>query len=53
MEILLLKYKEDWSYVEIANHLGVSHSAVESRLHRARRKLRCELTSFVLAGTTR
>ncbi len=35
-EILLLKYTENWSYQEIAHHLGVSLSAVESRLHRAR-----------------
>ncbi len=43
MEILLLKYTEDWSYHEIAAKLGVSHSAVEARLHRARRRLRAEL----------
>jgi len=42
-EILLLKYTEDWSYYQIAKHLGVSHSAVEARLHRARQKLRDEL----------
>ncbi len=39
-EILLLKYTEDWSYHEIAAHLGVSHSAVEARLHRARERMR-------------
>jgi RNA polymerase sigma-70 factor (ECF subfamily) len=39
-EILLLKYTEDWSYRELADHLGVAESAVESRLHRARRRLR-------------
>lgn len=38
--ILLLKYGEGWSYHEIAAHLGVGHSAVEARLHRARRRLR-------------
>ena len=42
-EILLLKYTESWSYHQIAEHLGVSHSAVESRLHRARAKMRSEL----------
>jgi len=42
-EILLLKYTEDWSYHELANHLGISHSAVETRLHRARARLRGEL----------
>ena len=33
-EILLLKYSEDWSYRTLAEHLGVSESAVETRLHR-------------------
>ena len=28
---------------QIADHLGVSHSAVEARLHRARQRLRIEL----------
>jgi RNA polymerase sigma factor (sigma-70 family) len=46
MEILLLKYSEDWSYHQLAEHLGISHSAVESRLHRARGKLRTELISL-------
>lgn len=45
-EILLLKYTEDWSYQEIAAHLGLSHSAVESRLHRARHRLRQELQTL-------
>lgn len=45
-EILLLKYTENWSYDEIAKHLGVSLSAVESRLHRARRRLRDELVAL-------
>jgi RNA polymerase sigma-70 factor (ECF subfamily) len=39
-EILLLKYTEDWSYRQLAEHLGVSISAVEARLHRARQKMR-------------
>jgi RNA polymerase sigma-70 factor (ECF subfamily) len=42
-EILLLKYTENWSYHQIAAHLGVGHSAVEARLHRARARLRSEL----------
>ena len=44
-EILLLKYTHDWSYRELAEHLGVSHSAVEARLHRARLRLPCELSA--------
>jgi RNA polymerase sigma-70 factor (ECF subfamily) len=39
-EILLLKYTEDWSYRELASRLGISESAVEARLHRARQRLR-------------
>ncbi|MGA2034035.1 MAG: RNA polymerase sigma factor [Thermoguttaceae bacterium] len=42
-EILLLKYGEDWSYRQLSEHLGVSQSAVEARLHRARQRLRAEL----------
>lgn len=42
-EILLLKYNEEWSYHQIADHLGISHSAVETRLFRARQRLRDEL----------
>jgi RNA polymerase sigma-70 factor (ECF subfamily) len=45
-EILLLKYGEDWSYHKIAEHLGIGHSAVETRLHRARQRLRQELTAL-------
>ncbi len=46
IEILLLKYTEDWSYCQLAEHLGISESAVESRLHRARKRLREELTAL-------
>ena len=42
----MLKYTEDWSYHELAEHLGISHSAVEARLHRARKRLREELTAM-------
>ncbi len=45
-EILLLKYNENWSYHALAAHLGISHSAVEARLHRARQRLRAELASL-------
>ena len=43
VEILLLKYAEGWSYQQLAEHLRISHSAVEARLHRARLRLRREL----------
>jgi RNA polymerase sigma factor (sigma-70 family) len=47
-EILMLKYTEDWSYRALAEHLGVSESAVETRLHRARYRLRTELAALSL-----
>lgn len=43
VEILMLKYTENWSYHAISEHLSVSHSAVEARLHRARERLRTAL----------
>jgi len=51
-EILLLKYSEDWSYRQLAGHLGTSESAIETRLHRARQRLRIELAGLQLAGIT-
>jgi RNA polymerase sigma-70 factor (ECF subfamily) len=45
-EILLLKYNEEWSYSAISEHLGISQSAVEARLHRARQRLRTELAAL-------
>jgi RNA polymerase sigma-70 factor (ECF subfamily) len=44
-EILLLKYTENWSYRRLAERLGISHSAVEARLHRARGRLRAALAA--------
>lgn len=52
-ELVLLKYTEDWSYQEIAEHLGLSVTAVEARLHRARQKMRqalCKLDPSLKAG---
>jgi RNA polymerase sigma-70 factor (ECF subfamily) len=52
-EIMLLKYTEDWSYQQLAEHLGLSVSAVEARLHRARQKMRqalCRLDPSLNAG---
>ena len=42
-EILLLKYSENWSCQQISERLGVSISAVKSRLLRARANLRAVL----------
>lgn len=42
-QLLLLKYVEGMSYGDIATQLGVTASAVQSRLHRARGLLRREL----------
>lgn len=43
-ELLLLKYIHDWSYQEMAEKLGITVSAVQARLHRARALLREKLT---------
>lgn len=45
-EILLLKYHERWSYRQIAAVLGISESAVDARVFRARQRLRQELASY-------
>jgi RNA polymerase sigma factor (sigma-70 family) len=50
-EILLLKYTEDWSYRDLAERLGISQSAVEARLHRARQRLRAELAALDVVET--
>jgi len=42
-EVLMLKYDEGWSYRVIAGRLGITEKAVENRLDRARRRLRCAL----------
>jgi RNA polymerase sigma factor (sigma-70 family) len=47
-EILLLKYSEDWSYREVAEHLGTTASAVQTRLHRARQRMRSELAALTV-----
>jgi len=47
-DVLVLKYTEHWSYRQIAEHLGLSESAVEARLHRARRRLREEMVRLNL-----
>jgi RNA polymerase sigma-70 factor (ECF subfamily) len=52
-EMLLLKYTENWNYHQIAAHLGITHSAVEARLHRARRKLRQELAAMHVEEVSR
>ncbi len=50
-EILLLKYSEDWSYRQMAEHLGMSIAAVQARLHRARQHLRRELRASGVGET--
>ncbi len=44
-EILMLKYTENWTYRQLANHLGASVNTIEYRLLRAKRRLRKLLTS--------
>ena len=46
VRFLTQSWREQPSLDDLAGHLGLSHSAVESRLHRARRRLRAELASM-------
>jgi RNA polymerase sigma-70 factor (ECF subfamily) len=49
-EVLLLKYDHGWSYRKISQQLGLSESAVEARLHRARHRLRHRLVQLNAVG---
>lgn len=44
-ELLLLKYAEGWNYRRMAEHLGMTVPAVQSRLHRARARMRSLLAA--------
>ena len=46
-EILMLKYTENWSYKQLANHLGIKVKTVEYRLMKARKRLRSLILSRV------
>ena len=50
-ELLLLKYGEGWTHRVMAERLGLKVSAVEARLHRARKRLREELSQLAMDGT--
>jgi RNA polymerase sigma factor (sigma-70 family) len=52
-EILMLKYTEDWSYRQLAERLGITESAIEARLHRARARLRSELANLEVIEVAR
>jgi RNA polymerase sigma-70 factor (ECF subfamily) len=45
-EILMLKYQERWTYRRIAALLGISESAVDARVFRARERLRQRLSHY-------
>jgi RNA polymerase sigma-70 factor (ECF subfamily) len=51
-ELLRLKYFESRSYRDLAVQLKISEKAVDSRLHRARQRLRSELEHDVNQGDT-
>jgi len=46
-EILVLKYHLRWSYARIASVLGISESAVDARVFRARERLRQKLANVL------
>jgi RNA polymerase sigma-70 factor (ECF subfamily) len=50
-ELLLLKYTEDWSCKELAAHLGIRVTTVETRLFRARDRLRHELSRLDIGSS--
>lgn len=50
-EMLVLKYTENWSYTDLANHLGVKIKTVEYRLLKARKRLRTLLTKTIVHTT--
>jgi len=52
-EILSLKYSEDWSYRELTERLGISQTALQARLHRARQRLRDQLTALEVVESKR
>ena len=41
-----IKYTQDWNYKQISARLGITQAAVETRLHRARARLRNELSAL-------
>ena len=43
-QILLLKHLENWTYQQLADHLGVSIHTIEHRLLKARETLRRQLS---------
>ena len=45
-ELLILKYSEGFGAREIAERLGVAVATIETRLHRARGRLRAELSGL-------
>lgn len=49
-EILTLKYTENWSYQQIADHLGLPVRSVEYRLLQARKQLRSNVVKGVTAA---
>lgn len=49
-QILMLKYSENWSYRDLAEHLGVKEDTIEYRLTRARKKMRQLLAQSVAAA---
>ena len=45
-DIVLLKYSEQWTYRQLAEHLGIKEKTVEYRLAKAKEKLRIHLKSM-------
>jgi RNA polymerase sigma-70 factor (ECF subfamily) len=49
-DVIVLRYLEELTYEEIARHLGVPVSTIETRLHRAKKQLRQRLLDLEEQG---
>lgn len=52
-QLLLLKHTENWTYRQLAEHLGVSLNTIEYRLLQARERLRRRLSEREMLETAR
>lgn len=50
-QILMLKYSENWTYRDLAEHMGIKEDTVEYRLARARKRLRKRLLQTMKSET--
>ena len=49
-QLLMLKYSENWTYRQLAEHMGVKEDTIEYRLVKARKHLRRQLAANDIRG---